>query len=1098
MRKSRLFIFVITILIMWASSVRGAPIADFIGTPTIRNAPVTVNFTDKSTGSVTKWLWDFGDGTQSNVENPVHQYDNPGTYTVKLTVTAADGSDSQTRDNYVIVEPHVPTDDEYLVKIDKAAMQKFGLYYPVTYKFRLPKGATRLAAQYRYWEGLWHPLPVKTTADIYNGIDAVRFDYVNGYAYVSVKFSSGSDSIYLRIVDQAGQPISVEFDEIPKYYDDRRAAVTFTLDDWTSWSDFEFRAASDYLGMSGLYFSVGLIVDGTPWSSIQQKIDKHGDQIEILSHGTHHSKNASEYEVNGYQSEVIGSRDEIRSHLKFKANPYVPVYLEPWGYYDALIDSLLTSGNYLLSRGKFWSPTFAAWDSKNERYGRAGYTFSDANSFDDVNLMAQTNAAFDDVLATGGIYHLVNHPQQSGFWHDGSYLLQHLNHIKGRSDVWYAPFGQLYQYHFVQEMRGNLSVKHLGVPSLAADFRAAPLSGNSPLSVVFTDNSSGSINSWQWDFGDSFTSTQQNPVHVYATAGSYTVKLTIKGSSGAVSTVRSNYITVMPPSVSITAPAEASLFPAPATISITTATTVGSDDTVSRVDFFAGKSLVGSATTSPYALTWRNVAAGSYSLTARVTDSSGATSTSVPVTISVAGSALPAPWASRDIGNVGLSGSAGYLNGTFSLSGAGADIWNTLDSFRYLYQPLTGDGQIIAHVTSQQKTNDWAKSGVMIRESLASNSRHALMALTPGNGAVFQRRLTTGGSSINTFGPVVNAPYWVKLTRNGNKISGYIASNGVNWVFVGSETINMASTVYVGLAVTGYSRILGTANMDQVSTKSEPSVNPPTVNINTPSTGATFAAPASIAISATATPGSGAMVNRVDFYAGTTLVGSTSVSPYSFNWSNVPAGQYSLKAVVIDSLNRSATSVPVGITVADSELPSPWATLDIGLVGLAGSIAYQNGIFTVNGSGADIWGTSDAFRFVYKPLTGDGQIIARVAAQQNTNIWAKGGLMIRENLKANSRHALMALAPGIGAAFQRRLATGGISVNTTGSRVFAPYWVKLVRSGNIFSGYVSANGVSWTLVGSDTINMVNTVYVGLAVTSHNKAALCSVLFDRVQ
>ena len=552
------------------------------------------------------------------------------------------------------------------------------------------------------------------------------------------------------------------------------------------------------------------------------------------------------------------------------------------------------------------------------------------------------------------------------------------------------------------------------------------------------------------------------------------------------------------PTVNITTPVNGASLAAPVTITISAMATASSGATVSQVDFYAGTTLVGSATTSLYSITWSNVPAGSYSLTARVTDSLNATATSTPISITVSDNILPTPWVSQDIGNVGLAGSTGYVNGTFSLSGAGADIWGTGDGFRYVYQSLTGDGQIIARVASLQNTNIWAKGGVMIRETLAANCSHVLMAVTPGVGSAFQRRLTTGALSVNTTGPRVTAPYWVKLVRSGNTFSGYVSSNGVSWTLVGSDTINMANSVLVGLAVTSHTKTaLCTAAMDGVSVTTGIPHNPPTAIITMPTEGASFAAPANIAITATVSDGSEGAVNRVDFYAGTTLVGSAAISPYSITWSNVPAGNYSLTAQVIDNMDASNSSDPVGITVADDALPSSWSSRDIGTVGVVGSSTYQNGTFTVSGAGADIWGTGDGFRYVYQSLTGDGQIIARVASLQNTNIWAKGGVMIRETLTPNSSHALMALTPGVGAVFQRRLTSGSLSLNTAGPRVTAPYWVKLVRSGNTFSGYVSSNGVSWTLVGSDTIAMADTVYIGLAVTSHTNTAICTAAMDGV-
>jgi beta-glucanase (GH16 family) len=184
-------------------------------------------------------------------------------------------------------------------------------------------------------------------------------------------------------------------------------------------------------------------------------------------------------------------------------------------------------------------------------------------------------------------------------------------------------------------------------------------------------------------------------------------------------------------------------------------------------------------------------------------------------------------------------------------------------------------------------------------------------------------------------------------------------------------------------------------------------------------------------------------------------------------------------------------------TTPGGGLPSPWQTQDIGAVAAAGAASHSSGTFTVDGSGADIWGSADEFRYVYQTLNGNGQITARVASQQNTNGWAKAGVMIRESLSAGSKHAMMVLTPGNGLAFQRRTSTGGASDNTAGGAASAPRWVRLVRSGSTFTAYASTNGTSWTTVGSATISMSSSVTVGLAVTSHADGTLSRVTFDNV-
>jgi regulation of enolase protein 1 (concanavalin A-like superfamily) len=151
----------------------------------------------------------------------------------------------------------------------------------------------------------------------------------------------------------------------------------------------------------------------------------------------------------------------------------------------------------------------------------------------------------------------------------------------------------------------------------------------------------------------------------------------------------------------------------------------------------------------------------------------------------------------------------------------------------------------------------------------------------------------------------------------------------------------------------------------------------------------------------------------------------------------------------------------------------------------------------VSGSGADIWGSADAFHFAYQAASGDTSIVARVDSLQNTHWAAKAGVMIRESLAPNARYAMMAITPGGGAAFQSRTATGGSTNHTSGPAVSAPYWVRVVRSGNTFTASASTNGTTWTTVGSVTISMASTAYAGLAVTSHNNAVVATATFSQV-
>jgi hypothetical protein len=123
--------------------------------------------------------------------------------------------------------------------------------------------------------------------------------------------------------------------------------------------------------------------------------------------------------------------------------------------------------------------------------------------------------------------------------------------------------------------------------------------------------------------------------------------------------------------------------------------------------------------------------------------------------------------------------------------------------------------------------------------------------------------------------------------------------------------------------------------------------------------------------------------------------------------------------------------------------------------------------FTVNAAGAEIFGTADAFHFVYQPLTGDGTVIARVVSVQGGSSYAAAGVMIRNTLDTASANAKTADWPWYGGIyFDMRAAEGGSTTEPGNASATLPYWVKVSRSGSTFSSYVSPDGVSWTQLGT--------------------------------
>ena len=364
-------------------------------------------------------------------------------------------------------------------------------------------------------------------------------------------------------------------------------------------------------------------------------------------------------------------------------------------------------------------------------------------------------------------------------------------------------------------------------------------------------------------------------------------------------------------------------------------------------------------------------------------------------------SSLPAPWASSDIGSPAIAGSISFVPpSSVTIRAAGADIWGTSDQFHFVYVPIPGDVDVRARVDSIAGTATWAKAGVMIRSSLSAGSAHAFSLVSYSKGLAFQRRPASGGLSVNTAGEMAGAPRWVRLVRVGNLVTSYSSVDGVTWATIGSDTIQLGATAYVGIAATSRNAYaLGTAAFSQVS-----------------------------------------------------------------------------------------LALP-------SSLPDGQANADVGSPSLQGSASFSGGTYTITGAGADIWGTSDQFHYVYRQATGDLDVKVRIASVSYTDRWSKAGVMIRESLQPDSAHALALVSAGKGYAFQRRDSEGATSVGTSGTNGAPPGWVRLKRSGSLITAYQSVDGVNWTTIGSDSIVTSDQVYVGIAVTSHNPAAATTVKAD---
>ncbi len=170
-----------------------------------------------------------------------------------------------------------------------------------------------------------------------------------------------------------------------------------------------------------------------------------------------------------------------------------------------------------------------------------------------------------------------------------------------------------------------------------------------------------------------------------------------------------------------------------------------------------------------------------------------------------------------------------------------------------------------------------------------------------------------------------------------------------------------------------------------------------------------------------------------------------------------------------------------------------------------GAAFYEadDGTIILTGAGTDIWENADEFRYAYRSLSGDGSMTVRVLSNGvGTNLWAKGGVMIRQNLDAGAINVMGAVTggDGDGGTFQWRSEANGASDSSrTLTGIAPPYWVRLTRQGNIFTVEMSADGEQWQQQGDNpvTIAMQDPVLIGLAVTSHASGELRTFEFDSV-
>lgn len=202
-----------------------------------------------------------------------------------------------------------------------------------------------------------------------------------------------------------------------------------------------------------------------------------------------------------------------------------------------------------------------------------------------------------------------------------------------------------------------------------------------------------------------------------------------------------------------------------------------------------------------------------------------------------------------------------------------------------------------------------------------------------------------------------------------------------------------------------------------------------------------------------------------------------------------------LSTVTMDSVTITATAPAPPIFC-----PAGWNCADIGNPGPPGDQSLNNGTWSVEAGGSDIWGNSDQFHYVWQQLPGDGGASGRLVSLGNTDAWAKGGMMLRQTADADSAYYAVFVTPGNGMVVQYRAAKGGASATAATVAGTAPAYIRVTAAAGSFTAFTSTDGVTWTAIPGSTvaIGMTGPMLAGMAVTSHHGGTICQATFDNVR
>jgi PKD repeat protein len=578
-----------------------SPVANFIATPTSGEAPLAVNFTDLSTNAPTAWTWDFGDNATSDQRNPIHTYTAAGTYTVTLTATNAAGSDDEVKTGYITVS---------------SGGGSGGGEAPVAnFTANITEGNAPLAVQFTDTST---GVPTSWAWDFGDGNTATEQNPIHTYE------SPGNYSVTLNASNAYGynvsapttitvlEPLVANFTYTPN---EGNAPLAVTFNDTstgnvTAWSwDFgdgntsteknpihTYVSAGNYtisLNASNAYgFNVSTVTDAVrvlePPTAAFTATPTEGNAPLAVTFNDTSTGNVTAWLWNFGDGNTSTEQNPIHTYAAegtytvtlnasnaYGYNVSAPVTITVLEPPVANFTANVTEGNAPLtvqftdeSTGNVTAWLWNFGDANTSTEQSPSHIYASPGTYT-VSLNASN--AYGSSTETRVDYITVLEPPTAAFTAtptegNAPLTVQFTDESTGNVTAWLWDFGDgntsteqnpVHTY----ESPGNYTVSlnasnaygyNVSAPvtitvleSPAAAFTANVTEGNAPLTVQFTDESTGNVTAWLWDFGDGNTSTDQNPVHTYESPGNYTVSLNASNAYGFSTETRVDYITVL-------------------------------------------------------------------------------------------------------------------------------------------------------------------------------------------------------------------------------------------------------------------------------------------------------------------------------------------------------------------------------------------------------------------------------------------------------------------------------------------------------------------------------------------------------------------------